>query len=228
VKIVIVKKLGGMTSDEELRAQIVTSYDDIAEPYAAKYAAELDAKPFDREMLDAFASGIPDDGLVCDLGCGPGQVARYLAERGIDVFGIDVSPGMIAIARRSNPTIRFEEGDMFALPLDNLALAGIAAFYAIVNLPSDRLARAFDEMFRVLGPQGSLLLAFHIGDEAIAPQEIFGIAISIQFYLFRPQFVAEELAKSGFRVERIFERDPYPAGIEYPTRRAYLFAKKPR
>lgn len=212
--------------NNDFRARIVKSYDKIAAPYAAHYADELDSKPFDRDMLDIFASAIPGDGLVCDLGCGPGQVARYLANRGVDVFGIDISPQMVSIARTFAATIRFDEGDMLALPLQDSTLAGIAAFYAIVNLPACVLRRVFEEMFRVLQPQGSLLLAFHIGEETIAPEELFGISISMQFNLFKPQFIAGELTDAGFRVERIFERDPYPGGIEYPSRRAYLFAKK--
>ena len=54
----------------------------------------------DRQLLDRFADSVRGAGVVCDLGCGPGQVARYLQERGLPVCGVDLSLGMIE--RRGN------------------------------------------------------------------------------------------------------------------------------
>ncbi|MBM3218880.1 MAG: hypothetical protein FJZ38_09390 [Candidatus Rokubacteria bacterium] len=65
-------------------AGIVPSYDAIADEYAQQYFDELDGKPFDRAWLDRFAESVKGRGRVCDLGCGPGQIARYLAARGVD------------------------------------------------------------------------------------------------------------------------------------------------
>src|SRR5215831_1566633 len=107
---------------------IVPSYDAIAEQYAAHYFDELDGKPFDRDVLARFAAAVKDRGRVCDLGCGPGQIARYLAARGVDAFGIDASASMVATARRLNPTLQFRRGDFFHLPLADRELAGVAAF----------------------------------------------------------------------------------------------------
>ena len=66
---------------------VVPSYDAIAEQYAEQYFDELDGKPFDRDVLDRFAATVTDRGRVCDLGRGPGQIARYLAAHGVDAFG---------------------------------------------------------------------------------------------------------------------------------------------
>jgi trans-aconitate methyltransferase len=55
-----------------------TSYDRVADEYVARIYGELQHKPFDREMLDRFAARVKPHGLICDLGCGPGHVARYL------------------------------------------------------------------------------------------------------------------------------------------------------
>ena len=53
-----------------------TSYDRLAEHYAEKFEHELAHKPFDREQLTRFADRVRGQGRVCDLGCGPGQIAR--------------------------------------------------------------------------------------------------------------------------------------------------------
>ena len=78
-------------------------------------------------------------GEVCDMGCGPGHVARYLRDVGATVFGLDIAPRMVEQARQLNPHISFREGNMMALDIPDRTLAGIAAFYAIVNIPKESL-----------------------------------------------------------------------------------------
>ncbi|MFG2819991.1 class I SAM-dependent methyltransferase [Kitasatospora sp. NPDC048365] len=50
-------------------------------------------------MLTAFAEQVPKDGVVADVGCGPAQVACFLADLGVPVAGFDVSPGMVEAAQ---------------------------------------------------------------------------------------------------------------------------------
>ena len=212
--------------NENLFHSIRDSYDRLADEYARRIFDELRSKPLDRALLDRFVADTEDRGTVCDMGCGPGQVARYLYEHGADVFGIDLSPGMLGQARRLNPQIPFYEGDMLALDLADASLSGIAAFYAIVNIPRKLLPRIFAEMFRVLQPHGLLLLAFHIGDEALHEEELWGQRIAMDFFLLPPSAVRTDLETAGFVIEELVERDPYPPEVEYQSRRAYIFARK--
>src|ERR1700683_3165840 len=140
------------------------SYDRLAGEYARRLFNELQRKPLDRELLDRFAAQVVGRGEVCDMGCGPGQVARYLRDAGATVFGLDLSPRMLEQARQLNPDISFREGNMMSLNLPDGTLAGIVAFYAIVNIPKESLPSVFRELWRVLQPGGVLLLAFHCGD----------------------------------------------------------------
>ena len=80
---------------------IIASYDTVAEQYAVDYFNELGRKPFDRALLAKFAGLIPKgSGRVCDIGCGPGHIARHLAELGLDAMGVDISP---SYGRRGSP-----------------------------------------------------------------------------------------------------------------------------
>lgn len=65
------------------------SYDQLAEAYTNHLFHELQNKPFDRNLLDRFAAEV--SGQVCDMGCGPGHVARYLLLR-TSICG-ETSPG---------------------------------------------------------------------------------------------------------------------------------------
>jgi ubiquinone/menaquinone biosynthesis C-methylase UbiE len=210
----------------QLTNSIRDSYNLLANEYATHLFGELHNKPLDRELLDRFASEVKGRGEVCDMGCGPGQVARYLHQAGVTVFGLDLSPGMLEQARTLNAGIRFREGNMLALELGDQVLVGITAFYAIVNLPEGSLPLVFQEMQRVLQPGGLLLLAFHTGDEVVRVQEMWGQPVALEFFFFQPSAVRRHLEAAGFEVERIIEREPYAPAVEHQSQRAYIFARR--
>jgi ubiquinone/menaquinone biosynthesis C-methylase UbiE len=185
------------------------SYDRVAAEYARNLFHELENKPLDRALLDRFAAETTGRGPVCDMGCGPGDIARYLHDARASVFGLDLSPQMLEQARQLNPDITFTEGDIFALNFETNSLAGIAAFYAIVNLPPESLPLAFSEMQRVLQPEALLLLAFHTGQQVIHVDEMWEQPVSMDFFYFEPAAIRHMLETAGFTIEEIIEREPY-------------------
>lgn len=215
---------------EELRMseELQSSYDRVAENYAAQFRDEMDKKPFDRKMLDWLAEKVDGLGVICDMGCGPGQVARYLHGRGVEVCGVDLSAAMVQQAQALNPDISFRRGDMLNLAgVADDSYGGIAAFYSIVHLPRPKVARALQELRRVLRPKGVLLLAFHVGQEIKHLDELLDQKVSLDFFFFEPAEVKDYLLAAGFELEEAIERDPYSKEVEYQSRRAYLFARKP-
>jgi SAM-dependent methyltransferase len=211
---------------EQTSDHIRGSYDAVAREYADRFAGELAHKPLDRELLGRFASEARGHGPVYDLGCGPGQTTAFLHGCGLQVRGLDLSADLLHEARQRHPDVEFEQGDMLALPLADASLAGVVAFYAIVHLSAAEFRRALAEMHRVLRPGGRLLIAFHVGDGSIHVEGFLGSSVALDFMLFAPQDVAGELVRAGFVAVEVIERDPYPE-VEYPSRRAYLFARKP-
>jgi ubiquinone/menaquinone biosynthesis C-methylase UbiE len=220
--------------DEQILHAIRKSYDCVADEYARHISSELQNKPLDRELLTRFAARVQGHGEICDMGCGPGHVARYLHDQGgaggrgnLDVFGLDLSSRMLEEARRLNPDISFRQGNMLALDLPDASLAGITAFYAIVNLPKASLPQVFREMARVLQPGGLLLLAHHIGDQILHRDEWWDLPVSMDFHFLQPLATQRDLEAAGFTVEEVIEREPYAPEVEHQSRRAYIFARKP-
>ena len=202
-------------------------YDPVAEDYAREFCDEMSKKPFDRRMLDWLTEKVNGHGTICDLGCGVGQVAGYLHSRGARVCGIDLSTEMIKQARRLNPDIAFQQGNMLALTdVAENSFGGIAAFYSVIHIPRASLVDALQEIKRVLCPGGRLLLTFHIGQKDLHLAEWWDKPVSLDFYFFETEEMKGCLTKAGFELEEVIERDPYP-DIEVQTRRAYLFARKP-
>jgi SAM-dependent methyltransferase len=218
-----------MTSTPEeppSRGDVRASYDRVADEYARRIAGELEHKPLDRALLDRFAERVRGAGPVADLGCGPGHVARYLAERGADVFGLDLSPAMVAQARALHPGVAFRVGDLAALDDADGAWAGAVAYYSLIHLPRGAVAAALRETARALRPGAPLLVAFHVGDETRHLDEWWGHPVRLDFVFFGVDEMAGYLREAGFVVEQATEREPYP-DVEAQTRRAYLLAAKP-
>jgi SAM-dependent methyltransferase len=206
------------------QSRLEASYDKVAEQYAVEFFRELERKPFDREVLDAFAVNVRGKGQVCEIGCGPGHISRYLQDRGVTMRGIDLSQEMVKCARRLNPDISFEQRDMLALDLADASLAAIVSFYAIIHIERDKVTRALQEMNRVLQLGGLLLLSLHAGEGELHRDEWYEKPVSIDVTLFANDEMSGYLEASGFEVVKINERDPYE--FEYPTRRVYLTARK--
>lgn len=204
---------------ESLRA----GYAPVARAYREQLSDELAGKPLDRAFLDAFAERCAGR-LIADVGCGPGHVARYLAARGAQVEGVDLSEAMIEEARASSPGLVMRIGDMFELPYADGSLGGIVAFYAIVHLATEELARPFRDFHRVLAPGGLVALAFHVGSETVHVDELFGQATSLDFRFHLPDRVIAALTEAGFTLEARLDRAPYPEK-EHPTERCYLLAR---
>jgi SAM-dependent methyltransferase len=200
------------------------SYDSAAEAYAQHLASELTGKPLDRHLLNRFAEDMRGRGRVADVGCGPGHVARYLHDQGVTIFGIDVSPAMVRCAARLNPGLDFRVGDMRNLDLQASGLAGIVAFYSIVHFEADEFRVIMREMRRVLAPGGLALVSFHVGNEVVHVDELFGAPVDLDFRFHHPADVVAALHGASFAVIEQIEREPY-AGAEYPSRRCYLLAK---
>lgn len=212
--------------NDRKKSDVEIGYDRVADEYIQRIYDELRHKPLDRQLLDRFAASVLRVGAICDMGCGPGHVARYLRERGAHVCGIDLSSAMVERARRLNPGIDFGQGDMLALSAEDGKWAGIAAFYSIIHIPRGDVVRALRELRRVLRPGGMLLLAFHIGDGTIHLHEWWGHKVCVDFFLFRLDEMVSYVTSAAFEIEEIIERDPYP-DVEHQSRRAYIFARKP-
>jgi SAM-dependent methyltransferase len=183
----------------------------------------LQHKPLDRQLLDRFVASAHAIGPACDKGCGPKHVARYLHERGIQVCGVDLSPGTVERASRLTSGIAFRQGDMLALDVPDAAWAGMVAFYSIIHIRRNDMARAFSELPRVLQPGGLLLSAFHFGDDAIHLEEWWGHSVCVDSFFLRPDDVADHICAAGFVVQEIIKREPYP-DVEHQSRRAYILA----
>jgi SAM-dependent methyltransferase len=200
-----------------------TSYDRVAEAYAEHFREEMAGMPVELSVLGLFASLV--DGPVLDVGCGTGLATAELVKLGVDVSGSDLSPGMLEVARKHLPSVRFETGSMLELPHPDNTFGGVMTWYSTIHVPDELLPAALAELARIVRPGGYLLLGFQVGDEPLHMTEALGHELDLVFHRRRPERIAELLATAGTPVETRIIRE---AREGERTPQAFLLAQKPK
>ena len=213
-------------TDADFLTETRTFYDTVAEDYAVHFGDFVHDDGPGPGVLAGFAELVGEGAEVADLGCGPGRVTAYLASRGLSVFGLDLSESMLAIARRENPGLRFEQGSMQELDLPDGSLDGVVSWYSIIHTPLDHLPGLFAGFHRVLRPGGHLLLGFQVGDEPRRYEEAFGHTVALDFRRRRPERIAALLEAAGFAVRSRTVREA-DEELGEPVAQACLVARKP-
>ena len=174
------------------------SYDRVADNYVEMNLGDLAAYPWLRTAVDGFVGAVRGLGPVLDVGCGPGTVTAYLAERGLEVSGVDLSPRMIEHARRVYPELRFEAGSATELELAESSLGGILGWWSLFNLPRDILPAVLRNFAQALVPGGHLIVGTHRGDGEIARTTAYGgVPVTWTTYLWQPDQLWALLTQAG-------------------------------
>jgi SAM-dependent methyltransferase len=160
---------------------------------------------------------------VLEVGCGPGQVGAYLQERGRQVVGTDLSPGMARLAARRLASAAV--ADLRSLPIRRASVGSVLAFYSIIHIPRPQLAGALSELRRVLRPGGRLLLSAHEGDRELAVDEFLGETVPFVATFFSLDELVVAIRSAGMEVTLAERRPPYEA--EHSTVPVYVEARCP-
>jgi SAM-dependent methyltransferase len=201
------------------------AYDAMAEQYAAFALGDLDRVPTDRDWLAAFAElASCRSGTVADLGCGPGHVVNHLTELGLAAIGYDLSPGLVAEARRAFPDLQFHVGDLAALDVPDSSCGGIVARYSLIHAPPTRLDGVFQEWRRALEPGAPVLVSFFASASAEAHGSPFDHAVATAYEFF-PATIAKQLHDAGFAGVEVDTRNPLDG--ERPLEHGTVLAQKP-
>ncbi|NYD40539.1 DUF480 domain-containing protein [Nocardioides panaciterrulae] len=215
---------GAAARDERVR----TSYDAIATAYADALVDELlDGQPFETWLLDRV-TGHADGRPVVEVGCGPGHVTAYLAEAGADATGLDLSPGMVAEARRRFPDGAYEVGDLRRLmrPTSAPGWAAVLGWYSLIHLAGSELPVAVAALARPLAPGGWLVLALHAGAGVRHNGCWFDLPVDLDVVLHEPGDVTAAVRAAGLVDIEWYRRGPLTHRGE-TTERLYVVGRAP-
>lgn len=208
-------------------ARVRAAYDAVAATYAEQLLNELTGLPFESWLLDRVATHA-DGGPVVEVGCGPGHVTAYLADAGADATGLDLSPAMVAEARRRFPDGSYEVGDLRRLmrPTTGPGWQAVLAWYSLIHLGASELPGAIGALARPLDAGGWLVLALHAGAEVRHVDEWFDEPVDLDFVLQDPAAVVDVVRGAGLVDVEWYLRGPHPRREE-TTERLYVIGRKP-
>jgi SAM-dependent methyltransferase len=187
----------GITRPADLDV-VRASYDRVAARYVAMGAGRLDARPWLRAALAAFAETVRERGPVLDVGCGPGYVTAHLAALGVDAAGVDLSPRMVAQARRLHPELRFDVASATELTLKDASHGGVLGWWSLFNLPRDVVPHVLHSFADALVPGGQVLVGTHVGKGDVVRTEAYdGVPVAWTTHLWLPEELAAMLADAG-------------------------------
>ncbi|HZO64057.1 MAG TPA: class I SAM-dependent methyltransferase [Kribbellaceae bacterium] len=162
--------------------------------YAHEYDERTDLDP--TPAVDFLAGMVPDGGRVLELAVGTGRVAVPLAQRGVDVEGIEGSAAMVELMRAkpggaSIPTVI---GDMADVAVTGPFRLAYLVFNTLFNLPSQaRQIDCFRNVAKVLEPGGLFVIECFIQDvtefdrgQRVATRALSEDSVSMEFLLHDP------------------------------------------
>jgi SAM-dependent methyltransferase len=206
-------------------------YNHTADRYVAAIGTTISANieaPIDRAALAAFAEIVrTDPGTIADVGCGPGRVAAFLSNHGLDAVGVDASNSMLELGRHAHPHIQFESGALHSLPYAAATLRGAVYWYSIIHTPPAELAGVFTELSRVLRPEGDVLFAFQAGEgTAVTKPDAYESGVTLTSYHHNVHDVAQQMLTAGLEVTTTIVRTPVHSHESTPQ--AFVFARSGR
>ncbi|MFC7490809.1 MULTISPECIES: class I SAM-dependent methyltransferase [unclassified Knoellia] len=188
------------------------AYDTVAGTYADYFPDTRAESPLELAVVDAFAAAVTAEtgARVLDAGCGAGRMSRYLADRGCAVQGVDLSRGMVDMARRDHPDLEFSVASLTELPFPDDTFAGVMVWYSAIHTPPEGQPLIFAEVARVLRPGGHFLIGLQAGEgtrDVSAAYARFGHDVELERHLYTADDVASLAADVGLaEVARLVRR----------------------
>ncbi len=164
-----------------------------------EFAAELGSRPD------------PEEGMVVDLGCGPGW---HLDDLPVDTVAMDAAEAMLGLAAAASPDTPLVQGDLRRLPFAKGSLRAAWANKSYVHIARADMPMALRDLHRALAPGGVAHLGLFGGDVEHAGfdgDEFSGRSFS----LWPTQLLTDVLAGAGFTIEEMQQADPLIGGAPF-------------
>ena len=192
----------------EKKNGVIADYDDIAKEYAEEFFYDTS----DNKHIDAFLQSL--DGIkILDAGCGNGKDCKYISEKGFEVNGIDLSIGMLEIAKEKVPNGKFEVMDIANITIPENSYDGIISNCSLFHIPSEELPQTLESFARILKSNGKLLLVLQEGFGETMIEEPYRSGVYIYMNYFSVETISNLLQEYGFKVNNI-EKEEAPNEFE--------------
>ena len=175
---------------------IRTGYNQIAELYNQK---RIDKKDANYCYFNALSQYFPSHGKLLDIGCGVAiPVCSYFKEKGFEIFGIDISEEMIALAKKQIPDGKFEVGDMMEMNYHSDTFDLITSTFAIIHIPQEKQLNLLVKIYSYLKTNGVAYLVLGDKNQKEIKREWHGVEMYWSYY--SSEEYKDILLKIGFHI----------------------------
>nr|WP_296073694.1 class I SAM-dependent methyltransferase [uncultured Actinoplanes sp.] len=198
---------------------------EVFDQLAEQYQGEHSSNPFQAALIERLSGLLPAGASVLDLGCGTGvPTAKILTESGHRVVGVDVSTGMLRLAREQVPAAELKHADFKDLPADFGSFEAVTAFFSLLMLSKADIELVLDKVAGWLKPGGYFAVGMVNFDGDGLPFEFLGVPVTVSGYL--QDDLAAVLEAHGFTVVSIETVEFTPAGTP-PESQIFALAQRP-
>jgi SAM-dependent methyltransferase len=193
--------LAGGASELDFTASNRRTYDRIARRYADRQVQlPSEAEHWLADLEDSFVASLPPGGIVGDLGCGPAYDGLRLADKGLQVVGIDLSAGMLEVAAQ-HLGAHLIQADLRALPIASQHLDGIWNVASMLHIPEHDTVAVLTEFRRIMKPSGSFVLVTALGDASRHEAVPYASDESRWFVYRDPMVLRAQMTDAGFVIQ---------------------------
>lgn len=143
---------------------------------------------------------IKDKAKILEIGCGPGNITKYLLSKrpNFDIYGIDIAPNMIELAKKNNPTARFSIMDSRKINEINEKFDGVVSGFCLPYLSSTDIEKLIKDSYNLLNKEGLLYLSFVEGDPNKSGFQIGSSGDNVYFYFHNIDNLRRQLSECKF------------------------------
>ncbi|WP_064608894.1 class I SAM-dependent methyltransferase [Photobacterium sp. J15] len=207
-------------------------YSEVSVQTFNKFAKEYQDKYMDYALYtvtyDNLIEYLPTNKTlsVLELGCGPANISNYLIKKdlSIDVFGIDLAPNMIQLAKENIPSGHFEIMDCREISCIKQKFELIICGFCTPYLSKMESKKLIQDTRNLLDDGGLLYLSAIVGNESLSGYQESSTGDRVYIHYHNDEFIADNLKESGFEVldieHKIFHREGHD-----PVTEMFIYAK---
>lgn len=160
-----------------------------------------------------------DKAQLLEIGCGPGNITKYLLSKrpDFDIFGIDVAPNMIELAKTNNPSATFNVMDSRNINKIQSTFDGIICGFCLPYLSQEDSRKLIADCYCLLNKNGLIYISFVEGDPGKSGYQTGSSGDSIFFYFHILDDLIEQLQKNNFTIIQVFKLNYQKAENEFET-----------
>jgi len=211
--------------DLDKTSKTIETYNHHASDYEQKF---MSFASYMNKIKD-FCAILKRQARILDVGCGPGNVAKVLAEsdQKFEVLGIDLSSEMIkrAGANVISPRVQFLERDIRDMGLEGKEYDAVIASFCLPHLTNEEAEKLIQDVSRVLVKGGLLYLSCMEGYKSGFETTSFSPNELIYFNYYSEEFIGRELSKNNLRLVQL-QREVYIERDGSETMDMFFFAEK--